>query len=182
MFFQRNRLRIAVWVGMLLYLVFAHDLYNHFFLRTGKPVLVSAELPKRTDQIHAGIDRFEATFYDGQYSYVMIGWAFSVRDPAIPPEAYERQVILISEERNYFFSTENQPRADVQEVYKPLGLDLIRSGFSTMISRETIVPGVYRVGVSFHNPENGSTRYTKLDTYLIRTPNQLILSDSPSLP
>ena len=180
MFSRRNWSHVLLWAGLLLYLIFAYDLYNLFILRHGKPIRVSAELPEPTNLIYIGIDRFEPTYYDGQYSYVLVGWAFAGLYPGMPPEEYERQVLLTSNERSYFFSIETQPRQDVKDAFQLKELDLIRSGFTALISSQTIAPGVYQVGVSFRNPEDedGDTYYGITEKYLVRTPNQFYMSDS----
>ncbi len=179
---QEKWIHVVAWAVLLLYLAFAHDLHDHFFLRHGKPVLVSAELPEKTGQIFIAIDSFKTTFYDGQYLFFMAGWAFSSIDPAMHPEDYERQVILISNEKSYFFATQNQSRLDIHQAAKSKGMDLKWSGFSALISKEALAPGVYQIGVSFRNPKDGSTYYGKVDKYLIRTPNQFHLSNSLPLP
>jgi hypothetical protein len=181
-FFRKNRFHILVWAGMLIYLVFAQNLYTYFFLPKGKPTTISTELPEMTDQIQFHVDVFESTVFNGQYLYLMSSWAFSTADPAIPPGDYERQLVLISDNKNYFFSIESYDRPDIQTGYQSLGIQLTNAGFLTQISQDVIEPGTYQIGIVFHNPRNGSTNYSTTNKYLIRTPNQLKISDSPTGP
>ena len=181
-FFRKNRIHVIIWAGMLLYLVFAHDLYVHFFLRNGKPIIINAELPAETDQINANIELFKPTIYNGQFYYVLTGWAFSTTDPAMHPEDYERQVVLISDEMNYYFPIETYSRPDVQKYFQSLGMELTNAGFHCQIYQDVIRPGTYQVGIVFYNHENESTYYAKTDKYLIRTPNQFQISSSATTP
>jgi len=181
-FFRKNWIHVIIWAGMIIYLVFAQDLYLHFFLRNGKPILVNAELPAVTNKIKLHIDTFQPTVYGGQYLYSMVGWAFSTTDPTMRLEDYERQLVLVSDEKNYIYPINTYPRPDVQKAYQSLGMELTNAGFSTWISQDAIQPGIYHIGVVFHDPQKGSTFYASTNKYLIRTPNQIQISLSPTSP
>jgi len=180
-FFQKNRFHVIVWAGMALYLILAPNLYSSFFLRNGKPIRVNAELPAMSKKIQLHVDTFKPTIYDGQSLYSMVGWAFSTADRAKNPEDYERQMVLISDKTNYIFSIETSPRADVQRAYKSLGMDLTKSGFTSLISQDLIKTGIYQIGVIFNDPQKGTSFYAVTDKYLIRTPNQIQISRTPTL-
>lgn len=166
---------------MIIYLVFAHDLYIYFILKNGKPILVNAELPAAAKGIKFHIDTFKPTVYDGQNLYSMIGWAFSTADPAMRPEDYERNLVLVSGKKNYIFPTISSPRLSLQKAYQSLGMELTNAGFSTIISQDVIKPGIYRIGIIFHDHHKGSSSYTLTNKYLIRTPNQTQVSLTPTL-
>jgi hypothetical protein len=181
-FLRRNWIHFALWGGMFLYLIFARDLYNQFFLRNGKPVLVDAELPVRNDRINSSIDVFKPTSYDGEYVYSVMGWSFSKENRKIPPEDYNRQIVLVADKRNYVFPTESYPRPDISKTFTNYKADLLNAGFKAKLSPSVIKPGVYQIGFIFHNPINGKSFYSLSDRYIIRTSNQIKISDKAALP
>lgn len=181
-FLRKNWIHFVLWGGMLIYLMFAQSLYSTFFLKYGKPVLVSSQLPAESAQIRGYVDLFEPIVYEGQSLYSLVGWAFSSEDPTLRPEDYDRQIVLISAKRIYYFSMEAYPRPDVQAAFQTLEMELTNAGYHANIAQETIVPGVYQVGFVFHNMRDGSIYYTTVSKYLICTPNHLQISDTPTPP
>lgn len=181
-FLRKNWIHIALWVGMLLYLVVANDLYVHFFLKNGKPILVNSQLPAESAQINGYVDLFEPIVYEGQNLHSLVGWAFSSIDTTLRPEDYDRQVVLISPQRNYYFNMQTYPRPDVQAAFQSLGMELTNAGYHAYISQEALAPGVYQIGFVFHNMQDGSIYYSRTNKYLICTPNRIQISDTPALP
>ena len=177
-FLRKNWIHIVLWGGMFLYLTFAQGLYVHFFLKYGKPALVSTQLPVESAQIKGYVDLFEPIVYKGESLYSLVGWAFSTENPMMRPEDYDRQVILISTQKNYYFPMEAYPRPDVQLAFQSLGMELTNAGYHANISQEAIDPGVYQVGFVFRNPRDGSIYYTSITKYLIITPNHIQISDT----
>lgn len=182
MFLRKNWIHFAIWGGMFLYLIFARDLYNNYFLKVGKPVFVNTVLPTRNEKINSHIDLFEPTVYEGEYVYSVVGWSFSKANRNIATEDYDRQIVLVSDKMNYFFPVESYPRPDVQKSFQAYGSKLTNSGFRAKISPGMIRPGVYQIGFVFHNPVNGKSYYSLMNKYLIRTPNQLKVSDKAPAP
>lgn len=163
---------------MFLYLIFAESLYNYFFLQNGKPILVDSNLPPYTEEIHSHVDLFEPTVYEGEYLYSIVGWSFSTVNRRIKPEDYERQIVLISDRTNYFFPVETYPRPDVHTAFERFGMKLTNAGYRAKISPGVIDPGVYQIGFAFHNRNNGNSYHGVTNKFLIRTPNQLKISDT----
>ena len=146
---RKNRLHILVWTLMLIYQVFAPGLYTRFVLLNGKPIQVNGELPAETDQNKYSIDGLDPIVYEGQDLYKLWGWAFLNVDPSKTPDMYEQEIVLTSRSRYYFFPAKSVPRPGVQEAFKNLNMNLINSGFSTLIAMDVIRPGKYSVGIVF---------------------------------
>jgi hypothetical protein len=175
-FIKKNWFHIVAWTVILVYFAVAPDLYVLFFLKNGKPLQIDGNLPTETDQIKFRIDNLEEVKYEGQNIYRLYGWAFSTMYKEVPPDMYEREIVLTSNSNTYFFPIENLKRPGVQDVYKYLQMDLVDSGFLTLISKDVILPGEYRVGIVFKNLLNNSAYYAdKPKRTVIRTPNNLFL-------
>jgi hypothetical protein len=167
---------------MLIYTNFARDLYVRFFLEDGKPVAVQADLPAESDHVNAHVDLFEPIVYNGQFLYSVVGWAYSTADPYMQPDDYERQVVLISDEINYFFPITTYPRPDIQEGFESLGMQLTSSGFRALIAPEIVTPGIYRTGVVFYDRNRRTAYYALASKSLIRTPNRFEIVDLATVP
>jgi hypothetical protein len=81
-------------------------------------------------------------FTQNQHFVDISGWAFINGENAKDAKIY---VTLNSGERSYLFNTNSIKRPDVTAHFKSLNLD--DSGFSTLISKEEIERGAYRVGI-----------------------------------
>ena len=170
---------ILIWVMMLIYISFAPSLYTYFFLKNGKPIDLSEGRPGDSDEIHFAVDALFFQPVDGQDMYNMQGWAFSTLDKSISPDKYERIVVLTSEDNIYFFPSQPAGRPDVQQGFVDMEMDLIYSGFNAIIAKDVIFPGVYRIGIIFRDPVNGSAHYSdKPAIYLVRTANRLFLKNN----
>ena len=180
--FLKYRFHVIICAGMLIYLLFAKDIYNHFFITIGRPILENSTLPAENDAIKFHIDLFEPSTFKGQTYYSMVGWAFSTLDPKKPPEDYKRLIVIISEKRNYSISVDSYSRPDIQKYYQSLGMELNESGFRSQVAPDFIKPGTYRIGMVFTDPKDGSSFIKITNKILIRTPNQLQISVSPPTP
>jgi len=172
---RKNRLHILVWTLMLIYQVFAPVLYARFVLLNGKPIQVNGELPAETDQNKYSIDGLDPIVYEGQDLYKLWGWAFLSADPSKTPEMYVREILLTSGSRHYYFPTTSVQRQGVQDTFKDLNMDLINSGFSTLIAKDVIWPGKYSVGIVFRYQPCDCAYYVATNNVVIRTANQLQL-------
>ena len=171
--FQKNWIHIFVWAAMLIYMAAAPHFHERYILKAGKPVLFDDKLPQVTDQIYYGVDRFDPVVVHGQNLYNLWGWSFMRGEP--DQAAYERLIVLQSENRVYFFSSVNNARPDVQTLFNDLRLDLINTGFSAYISKDVIEPGTYHIGILVKHQGNGKIYYTVTEKRIIRTPNKLHL-------
>jgi hypothetical protein len=174
---RKNRIHIFIWALMFAYITFSVNLHTHFFLKYGKPIRIDKSLPQETMQIKFTVDDLDPIILEGQEMYQLWGWAFSTADANMAPDAYEREIILVSNSEIYIFPIHNVKRQGVQDVYKDLNMNLIFSGFSTYISKDVLPFGEYRVGIVFRDPSTGSTYYTDKPKIIIhRTPNRLSLT------
>lgn len=174
--FRKYWIHFVIWGAMVLYLAFAHQVYSQFFVKNGTPIRINGELPVLTDKIHGHIDYLKPAVFEGQVIFNLTGWAFSTDDPGMGPEQYERQIVLICGERNYFFSMDSYPRPDVQNAFATLDMKLTQSGFHVQISPDRLNPGTYRIGLIFIDPRDGTAKHNIIKHYLVRTPNQLQLA------
>jgi hypothetical protein len=170
---QKNRFHILIWVVMIIYLFIAPDLFTRFILTNGKAIEFSQELPATTDQIKLQVDNLDSIKSDGQELFQLWGWSFLLSDPN--QAIYDRFIVLQSDTRIYFFPTQTVERQGVQETFKDLNMDLLFSGYSTIICKDVIKPGRYQIGIVFKNQFDNSTYYIRSNKLLVRTANQLIL-------
>ena len=179
-FLQKNWFHSLIWIVMIIYLGVGPTLYARFIIKDGKPIEFNQRLPAPTDQIMLSADRLDPFTYNGQELYKLLGWSFylGAQDQA----SYDRFIVLQSETRTYFFSTQSTERADVQKYFADLNLDLLNSGYSALISKDFIRNGNYHIGVLFAQQADNSLLYFASDKIVTRTANQLILGDSNTLP
>lgn len=174
---KKNWIHIFIWAMMFAYIISAPRLHTYFFLKQGKPITISESIPTETDQIRLNVDALDLIVQDRQEVYLLWGWAFSTLDPSLSPDMYEREILLISSSQKvYAFSINTVSRTGVQEVFKDLNMNLTESGFSTLISKDVLPVGEYRIGIVFRNPSTGLSYYTdNPKRILLRTPNSLSL-------
>ena len=157
---------------MLIYVVVATPLHTRYILKDGKPVIFDDQLPQKTKRISYSIDRFDPIVLRGQNLYHLWGWAVVRGDP--DPTAYERLIVLRSDNHIYFFSSVNQARPEIQAQIPELNLPL-NTGFSAHISKDVIPLGVYRIGFLFRHRTSDTRYYLVTDRKIIRTPNKIQL-------
>lgn len=176
-FLKKNWIHIFIWVMMFAYIISAPRLHTNFFLSQGKPVAIRESIPTETEQIRLNVDALDLIVQDRQEVYQLYGWAFSTLDPGLSPDRYEREILLISSSQKvYVFSIVTVSRPGVQEFFKDLNMNLTESGFSTLIAKDVLPIGEYRIGIVFRDPSTGQSYYTdKPKRVLLRTPNSLSL-------
>jgi hypothetical protein len=175
--FTKIGLHILLWVLLILYFVFAPDVVTLAFTQNGKPVQVNGGIPAESDRIHFVIEDLASYVKDGDNLYELIGWSFIVQDEGISPELFVREIALISDERNYFFSVRSGHRKpDIPSRFDDIDIDFNSLGLSVLIGEDAIKPGKYRIGIVFRNTSDGSAYYwDKPVYYLVKTPNTLKL-------
>jgi hypothetical protein len=175
--FMKIGLHILLWVFMILYFVFAPEIFTLAFNQNGKPVQVNASIPAESDRIHFVIEDLAPYVKDGENLYELIGWSFIVPDEGISPEVFIREIVLVSDERNYFFSVRSGRRKpDIPSRFNNIDIDLDSLGLSMLVADDMIKPGKYRIGIVFRNTSDGSAFYwDKPIYYLVKTPNTVRL-------
>ncbi|HWR90207.1 MAG TPA: hypothetical protein VN260_08100 [Dissulfurispiraceae bacterium] len=112
---------------------------------SGIKKLAQVRLPAITNDLSYSVDRF-----DEYKDFVSItGWAFINGKSA---ELSTIRIALKSEAGNYLTATHPMPRPDVTKLFKGLNFD--DSGFSCIIAKEALNPGIYDIGI--HVVKNGA--------------------------
>ena len=163
-----------IWAAMLAYIVIAPEVYARFILKEGKPLPFEHALPQPTDQISFAVDRLDSTKDQGLFH--LWGWSFFRGDSN--QAAYERWIILQSEENTYFYQAVSFQRPDLQSAFKDVKIDLLNAGYSTYISKYAIKAGDYQIGLLFVNKQTKAVHYIITNKSLVRTANHLRLQKS----
>jgi len=171
-FFQKYWAHILVWVIVIIYIVLGPVIYTRYFLKNGKPIELNQALPATTDQIKFAVDSLYPIRINAQDLYNLQGWSYFLGDP--DQAKYDRYIVLQSDTRTYFFPVQSMERSDVQKAFKDLNMDLLNSGFSSIISKDAIQPGKYHLGILFKDQSSDNAYYFDSNKTLIRTANQLI--------
>jgi hypothetical protein len=170
---KKNWLHLAIWSLMFIYLLAAPGVYTRNVLSNGKPIEFSQALPATTDQIRASVDRLDPMASNGQDIYNLWGWAFYLGDA--DQAAYDRLIVLQSDDRTYYFPTESFKRPDLQLAFPDVSMDIRETGFSAYISNDVLHPGKYQVGILFEPRKGGDNYYNLSNKILVSTPNTLAL-------
>jgi hypothetical protein len=173
--FRKYWLHIFLWAAMLLYFIFAPDLFALVFTRAGKPLQRDAAIPAESNRIKFLVEDL-GTYIEGGENYPSIhGWAFIVPEKGETADSFLREIVLFSDERVYFFAVKSGYRnPGSQSFFTDQGADLSNLGFDALISEDTIKPGKYRIGIIFRNTATGAMFYSdKPASCLIKTPNTL---------
>ena len=175
--FTKIWLNTLIWVLMILYFVFAPDVFTLVFNQNGKPIQIDASIPAESDRIHFVIEDLAPYVKDGENLHELIGWSFIVLDEGISQDLFIREIALVSNERNYFFSARSGHRKpDIPSRFNDIDIDFDNLGLSALIAEDAIKPGKYRIGVVFRNTSDGSAFYwDKPIYYLVKTPNTVRL-------
>ena len=177
-FFRKSWFHILVWVAMLIFFIFAPDLFSLVFTKNGKPLQTDNAIPAESDQITFAIDGFEPYVKDGEKLYRLYGWAVILPGDSMSTDLFVREIILMSDERKYFFSVKSGYRnPNLPREFANVEVELETLGYSVLIAEDVIKPGKYRIGVVFRNISTGSAFYwDKPAHYLVKTPNTLSLA------
>jgi hypothetical protein len=174
---KKLSVHIVLWAAMILYFVFAPDLYTAAFTKIGKPLQEEGTIPAESDRISFLVDDLGSYIKDGQYLYNIYGWAFILPVEGETANSFVREVILISDERTYYFPVTSTYRSpDLPDKLKGIEIELDVLGFSALIAEDAIKPGKYRIGIVFRNQAKGYALYwDKPVCYLVKTPNTIRL-------
>ncbi len=167
----RNKGHIAIVFVMGIYILLSPGIYAQFFIDYGKPIEFSGELPSTTDSIKYSIDSYEMVFVDTQKFQRITGWAFVANE--VDQSKFEKYLVLNSDSATYTFLYEPLKRPGVQNAYHGLGIDVLYSGFDTLICGDCIKSGAYNIGFLFGDKADGTTYYSVTNQYLMRTPNHV---------
>ena len=170
-FIKKAWIHGIIWAAMLVYVTISPDIYAKFILEEGKPVQFNKALPQPTDQMSFWVDRLDLIEAPGLYN--LWGWSFFRGDK--DQDAYERWVVLQSEENTYFYPARSFQRPELQSAFKDVDIDISNGGFSTHISKFAIEPAEYRIGILFEHKFSDAMHYIFTNHVLTRTANQMRL-------
>ena len=178
-FFKKPLFHVLLWGFMVLYFLVAPDIYTALFTSHGKPLKPQNVAYTESNRISWVVEELARTDVDGQRLFNLYGWAFIGSNEDGTAGEYTREIVLLSEERRYFFPVQPVYRSpSPHSLFSELNVDLNHLGFSALIEEDLIKPGKYRVGIVFKDNSNGSAFYwDKPAYYLVRTPNTLRLEE-----
>jgi hypothetical protein len=158
---------------MVFYLFYSPELVARFSTK-GQPLHTDGSIPTELDQIAFVVEGVEASRRE-QDVWNLYGWAFIPPREDIHSDALVREIVLISDNRMYFFSAETVSRSpSIPSDLKDQGVDLDTLGFNTVILPAAIKPGKYRIGIIFRDTSVGTAYYSdKPACFLIKTPNTM---------
>ena len=171
---------ILIWLAMIVYFFFAPDLFTFVFAKNGKPLKTNQIIPLESDKITFVVDGLEPYIKDGEDLYTLYGWSFIARENSNDTEEeFVREIVLVSDERKYFFSVNPEYRnPGLPSEYVNMGIKLGTLGFRALIAEDFIEPGKYRIGIIFKDASTGTAFYAdKPSWYLVRTPNTIELQE-----
>lgn len=173
--FQKSWFHVLILAAMLFYLVYAPALVAMNSSK-GKPLRIDVSMPAESDQISFAVEGVGVA-PQGKNLWSLYGWAFILPQEELDADSFAREIILISNERKYFFSAESIARnPSMPGYFTDRGVDLETLGFHALIMQAAIKPGKYRIGIVFRNTSDGSAYYRdKPVFYLVKTPNTLRL-------
>lgn len=129
---------------------------------------VSIELPQKTNQINAGLDKTNIVSIKRQNVMNIEGWAYINGLDAAKQITY---LVLKSENKQYTFKTEKMNRPDLPTALNDNEHDLENAGFKLSINSEDIESGTYEIGFYINNDSN--TQYSSVQVQIIKNNDYL---------
>jgi hypothetical protein len=168
---------LLLWVAMIMYFIFAPDLFNRFFIKTGKPLETENTLPSASRRITFVVDALAPYAEDTEGLYSLYGWGYITPEAGETAEGFVPEIALVSDEKIYVFKGKTSYRnPGPASMFADKGVDLDDLGYEAFITGDSIQPGKYRIAMIFKNPSTGEAYYwDKPARYLIKTPNTLTL-------
>jgi hypothetical protein len=139
----------------------------------GRPVGINSPIPDATITARIQIETFSSL--EALEMFQLSGWAFPIDDQLTPSSSFGRKIVLSNDHDDYFFEARTVPRFDVQAAFSNLGMDLIESGFSSLISASSLEKGSYRLGLIFTRIADGKEFFNDFLRCVTRTDDGLVL-------
>ncbi len=167
---------LALWGVVVVYMLVAPGVYDEFAAGEGKPLPgIRSDTPSNDPRVTSHVFNLVALNDPGVFR--LQGYAFLDSENKAPAGMYDRQVVLANRNGMVAFETETTRTFDVDVFFKALGMDLTRAGFTAVIYKDGLAPGMYSAGVFLTPKAGGESSYAFLKACLLRTPNQLVLKD-----
>jgi hypothetical protein len=170
-------LHAVIWATMILYFLFAPDLFVHFVLTAGRPLETKSVIPAESDRITFVVEDIESYLKQGENLLNLYGWSYILPKKGQSTTGFTREIVLSSDKKVYLFAVRPTYRSPgPQSTFMEAGVDLNTLGFNTLIAQDAIQTGKYRIGIIFRDPSTGDSFYwDKPARYLVKTPNTLRL-------
>ncbi|HOS44868.1 MAG TPA: hypothetical protein PLQ69_00120 [Paludibacter sp.] len=141
---------------------------------SGEPTQIKEENIFVTENAKYNIEYLKSL--DGKNNiFQLVGWGF-ILDEGDTNTNYEMsQLVLISENNEYYFSLMHKLRIDVQSYFQNLNLNLLDTGFESIISPVNIEPGNYQVGIIFSDSSTKNNMLIKTNRCLTNKDDVLLL-------
>lgn len=110
----------------------------------------------------------------GENQVKLWGWAFLMTDRLKSPDDYKRSIVLISEDSQYTLEVTRVEREGVQSHFSDLNMSLVGSGFQATLDKNSILPGIYKIGILFED-KTGQRLLLMSDKYIEKSPNSITL-------
>ena len=89
--------------------------------------------------------------------------------------SFERKIVLSNAHDDYFFAARTVPRFDVQEAFTDLGMNLVESGFTSIVSANALEKGSYHMGLIFTHIGDGKEFFVDANRCMTLTEDGLVL-------
>lgn len=170
---NRGWVHFLLWGLMILFLFIAPGVKDRLTIKEGKPVALEPGTLAPTGTVRYAIDKFDQIKSQNQMLYRVIGWSFLESDP--DQSKYIIYLVCKNARNTYYFLTTSGERADVEAAFPDFSGDLSNSGFTTLISKDTMKNGVYEVGFLYQDQMSGIFFYDATDAVLSKTMNNIQL-------
>lgn len=167
----KNKVHVLIWGIFVIYTLVSSDLYTAIFLKHGKPLTGSANLPAEMGEIHLMVDELRVSVYEGEEVYLLSGWVFA---PGIPESgSFKKKLVLHSTHEDLVFPAETVVRKDLTNVFSQYEMNLDEAGFRVMITKHALEIDNYRIGILLEDSDGTPRAYRLLDRYIQREPNRV---------
>lgn len=176
---ENNRNRSKALIYAIWFLAIANFLFAPFLVNWIKSRGV-AQAPNNelmgyvTQEGKSYIDGLDEAPEHGVNQVKLWGWAFLTTDKLKSPDDYKRSIILVSEESQYTLEVTRVEREGVQTHFSDLNMRLVGSGFQAIFDKNSILPGIYKIGILFED-ETGQQFLLMSDKYIEKTHNSTTL-------
>lgn len=172
--FRNYKYLIVIIVLMVNYFLF-NTIYLNFFLHVGKPTYTGGIQGSEQPGLFA-FDKYGDARFEGQETYQIVGWVFP-EELEHPLADYQKQIVLINDQSTgYYFDPLAMTRVDVTKAFPDLGMNVDQSGYLVNISKYVLPKGRYNVAFLFSRSNNSEQILVRTDYYVIRTANNLRLT------
>jgi len=167
-------LHILIWSIAILYFFLSPTFHRHFLNNTNSQIVLDNLSAKITNEGKIYIDGLDSENISRSSKFKLWGWAFLTDDRYLSIDDYNRAIILFSDDEIYQYPVISTERLGVQDFFSDLNMDLINSGFYTYLTKETIKPGLYKIGMIFET-KNGVAKLLWSSNYIEKTNNFISL-------